>query len=394
MILLGKLTILTMGKLCRRLGLLAGLVLLCVCLPLLAGRGAEASLSEGISFSGISLALTGPEGDGTAETLAQYLGNMADVSRYCRVEAMSRREAESALAEGRVTAALILPEDLIGRIWRGEDTDLELLVDGDRPLESALTLWVGQSAADLLASVQSGISAVLARYDAAPPPGLDRDRVVGEINLRYVQWTLNRQDLFRTETLLPTGSLPVSLHYGLSLFCFLLLSMAPLWAWCFQGAWPRGLGRLLYVGRSPLFGFCAAAAACALPIVPVSAAGLAAVGGAVSIGDAVLYALFFAAHASFWASLTHSEAGCGAASGLAGAALLFLAGGIVPPVLLPPALARLGSWTPIAWMRALASPSLGHPGRPALCLAGLSLVLLTAAGALYCRRVRREGASG
>ncbi len=393
LLLFWTLTKLTMGKLCRQLGLMAGLVLLCVLLPALAGRGAESALTEGVDFSPIVLAAAGPEGDDTAQTLERYMSSMADVRQYCQMEAMSQEAALSALERGDVTAALLLPEDMIRRIQRGEDVDLELVVDGSRPLESALTYWVGRSAADLLASVQSGIYAVLERYDASPPAGLDRDRVVGEINLRYVQWTLGRQDLFRTETLLPTQSLPIALHYGLSLFFFLILSAAPLCAWCFQGSWPASQRRLLYVRRSPLPGFLAGALSCAVLMAAASLIGLTALAGERlpgTVGTALLCGLFFAAHASFWGTVTRSAAGCGGAALLADLSLLALAGGIVPPSLMMPALARLGALSPIGWMRSLAAAGRGYPvqGRPVLCLLGLSASLLICAGALYARRVR------
>ena len=57
------------GRLCRQLWLLAGVILLCTVLPVLAGRGAQQLLSQGVSFSGITLAVTAPEGDGTPQLL-------------------------------------------------------------------------------------------------------------------------------------------------------------------------------------------------------------------------------------------------------------------------------------------------------------------------------------
>ena len=43
------------GRLCRQLWLLAGVILLCTVLPVLAGRDAQQLLSQGVSFSGITL---------------------------------------------------------------------------------------------------------------------------------------------------------------------------------------------------------------------------------------------------------------------------------------------------------------------------------------------------
>ena len=79
---------------------------------------------------------------------------------------------------------------------------------GDRPLESLLLLWVGQSASDILSAFQSGVYAVLDLYAQDPPPGLGRDQVVVDINLRYITLALDRTGFFRTEEVFATGALP------------------------------------------------------------------------------------------------------------------------------------------------------------------------------------------
>ena len=101
------------GRLCRQLWLLAGVILLCTVLPVLAGRGAQQLLSQGVSFSGITLAVTAPEGDGTPQLLERYLGQLTDIRQYCTFEAMAYQDALSALESGGVTAVLVLPEDFV-----------------------------------------------------------------------------------------------------------------------------------------------------------------------------------------------------------------------------------------------------------------------------------------
>ena len=82
------------GRLCRQLWLLAGVILLCTVLPVLAGRGAQQLLSQGVSFSGITLAVTAPEGDGTPQLLERYLGQLTDIRQYCTFEAMAYQLAK------------------------------------------------------------------------------------------------------------------------------------------------------------------------------------------------------------------------------------------------------------------------------------------------------------
>ena len=116
-----KLTALTMGKLCQQRWLLAGLVLLCLLLPLGAGRAAEVLLSRGVNFAGVTLAITAPEGDGVPQLLEQFMGEMEDIAQYCNIvaleegaalEALSRGAAEAVVVEQRRDAARLVTENL------------------------------------------------------------------------------------------------------------------------------------------------------------------------------------------------------------------------------------------------------------------------------------------
>ncbi len=395
LILFQKLTGLTFGRLCRQLWLLAGLAALCAALPLLAGRAAETALSEGVSFEHITLAVTAAEGDGLPRQLERTIGGMSDVSRYCQLRAMDRAEALEALEAGQVTAVLDLPEDFVRAVQSGENPDLRIIVDGGRPLESLLTLWVGQSAADLLAAAQAGIYAVLEEYDRMPPPGLTRDQAVMEVNLKYVQWTLNRRELFNTKQLLPTDALPIALHYQLSLLAYLALSMAPLFAWTCQGPWLTGLRRLRYARRSVLWGLLASLLSCWAVMTAALFAALKLLlplPASQALGTAAIWAAFFAAWAAACALLTRSAAGCGGLSFLLALGLLALSGGIVPPVLLPETLRRLGALSPIAWMRAAAAKPLGYTvmGHPSAALLGVAVVLCLLSAGLYVRRAGEQ----
>ncbi|BAL00633.1 hypothetical protein OBV_34340 [Oscillibacter valericigenes Sjm18-20] len=372
---------LTVGKLCQQLYRLVGLSLLCILLPFVTGQGAEQALSAGVSFSGVTLAITAPEGDKVPEQVERYVGGMEDVQQYCHVEAMDAAEARQALKDGKVTAVLELPKDFVSSVQRGENPDVRLIVDGQHPTEELLTLWVGQSASDLLSAVQSGIYAVLGCYEEHPIAGSSLSKTILGINLKYVQWTANRQDVFQMQTLLPTGTLPISLHYGLSLLSALLLSLGPLFVWNFQGNWLTYHRRLRLAGRSSLAGFCSSIIVITAAMLPVMTVGLAAVGGlpvlaALQVG--FFWAILFAAWSACCGLLTRSATGCGCLSFAAMLAALLLSGGAVPPVMMPAVLHRLEWCSPITWMRALAVESLGYA--PAHSSLGL---LLTAVAVLY-----------
>lgn len=384
----------TLGKLRRQLWLLAGLALLCAALPLLAGQAAQQLLSRGVGMEGITLAISSPQGDGTAELLERYMGGMEDVAQYCRIVAMEEKEAMAALEAGEVTAVLALPEGFIQGVMWGENPDLELVVAGDRPLESLLLLWVGQSASDILSAFQSGVYAVLDLYDQSPPPGLDRDQVVVDINLRYITLALDRSGMFREEEVSATGALPILPHYGLSLLAYFILSAAPLFAPVYTGSWLAFQRRLRGAGRSCLGGYAGGVVVVAGAMLVLIVPCLLACGGgrppalAAAAAGMTLFGSLFSALCCLAAQ---RDAGRGGLAFIVSLLSLFLAGGVVPPVLLPSAVRQLSPLSPVTWLRQLAAWPMGYEVAPltwaclALSTAGMAVLCL----ALYRRRAER-----
>lgn len=388
---------LTAGRLRRQLWLLVGLALLCLLLPLGAGQAAQRLLSRGVEFSGVTLAIAAPEGDDTAGLLERYMGGMEDIAQYCRVVAMTEGDALDALADGEVTAVLCLPERFIQGVMYGENPDLRLIVAGDRPLESLLLLWVGQSASDILSAFQSGVYAVLDLYAQDPPPGLSRDQVVVDINLRYITLALDRTGFFRMEEVSATGALPIPLHYGLSLLAYFGLSAAPLLMPLYTGGWLGFQRRLRCAGRGCGPGFSSGVTVGALALLALLLPSLLLGGGADPLalaGAAALMAVFCSLFAALCCLAAESAAGCGGAAFSVSLASLLLAGGVIPPVLLPGAVRRLSGLSPVTWLRELAAWPMGYEVQPLTwaCL-GLSAAGMAALSfALYRGRTEREGA--
>lgn len=205
-----------------------------------------------------------------------------------------------------MTAVLALPEDFIQGVMRGDNPDLRLIVSGDRPLEPLLLLWVGQSASDILSAFQGGVYAVLELYEEDPPPGLTRDQVVLDINLRYIRLALGRGGLFHTEEVSATRALPIPLHYGLALLAYLALSAAPLSAPIYSGSWLSFQRRLRCVGRGTAGGYFGGVLAGGLALFLLLAPGLAGLGrGASSRSWARRWP---------WPSTAPCSAGCAACS--------------------------------------------------------------------------------
>ena len=382
---------LTLGRLCRQRWLLAGLALLCLLLPLGAGRAAGELLSRGVDFSPVTLAVSAPEGDQVPLQLEQFMGEMEDVAQYCRIVSMDEEAALAALARGEAAAVLDLPQDFIRGVMWGENPDLRLIVSGDRPLEALLLLWVGQSASDILSAFQSGVYAVLDLYEETPPPGLTRDQVVFDINLRYISLALDRTGMFQSRELSATRTLPVPLHYALALLSYFALSAAPLFVPIYSGGWLRPQRRLRAASRGVAVGYWAGVLAGALLLLPLLLPALLLAGGGPSLpllGAALGMALFCSVFSSVCCLVSRSAAGCGLLAFTVSLAALALAGGIVPPVLLPGPVRGLSVLSPVSWLQRLAVGAVGRPPDPSavLCLTASGAVLAVLTLSLYRRR--------
>ena len=387
-----KITGMTLGKLCQQPWLLAGLTLLCFLLPLIIGPAAEAALSEGVSFSGITLAVAAPEGDSAPDLLEKLLPKMEDVSQYCEVVAMDRDAAIRALERGEVTAVLVLPENLVQGIMDGTNPDVELIVPGDMPMEALLTLCVGQSASDLLSAVQSGVYAVLEEYGKTPPAGLSYGDAVTQINLRYVRWTLGRQQMFLEDPVAVTRQLPIGVHYGLSLLVYLALSLAPLFMSVYSGSWIQAQKRFRAVGRGIGGFYVSSLSACTfvlLPLMTVVSLLLTRGDPVTALGMGALCACFCAAFGTVCCLLTANTGSCGVVSFLGALVFLFLSGGVLPPVLLPQTMQKLMLLSPMTWLRstlALAVEDYEMHWGYAVATAAATVALAVLGNVLYRRR--------
>lgn len=390
--------VLTMGRLRRQLWLTAGLALLCLALPLGAGRAAQALLTRGVDFRGVTLAVTAPEGDPTPARLAEYMNAMEDIAQYCRMEAMGEDEALEALERGEVTAVLALPEEFIRGVRQGENPDLRLIAAADRPLESLLLLWVGQSAADILSAFQGGVYAVLDLYEQSPFPGLTREQAAAGINLRYIAMALDRANFFEMRQVSATQALPIPLHYALSLLCYFALSAAPLFMPVYTGNWLRFQRRLRGAGRSCAAGFFSGVAAGVPLLLLLLFPALLAAGEGRNVpallGAAAVMAVFCSLFGALCCLAAGSAGRCGAAAFLVSLLSLVLAGGIVPPALLPRALQELGWLSPVSWLRQTAAWAMGHEAERSgwVCLALAAAGMAAGAFALYRREANREEA--
>ena len=225
---------------------------------------------------------------------------------------------------------------------------------------------------------------------------MDYQQAVTQINLRYVTWMMNRQNMFRTQIISATDQLPIGLHYGLSLLTYLALSLAPFFMVIFDANWIVAQRRFRTAARgSGVFYGASFTAYWLVVFLLLTAAQLALFRNNLEtiLLTSALCALFCAASGGFSCLLTADTGNCGLLS--FGSSLVFLAlsGGILPPVLMPQVLRNLIPCWPVTWFRnlmAISADDVSFPISSTIALVSASLLMMVLSRLLYHHRGKCE----
>ena len=208
--------------------------------------------------------------------------------------------------------------------------------------------------------------------------------------MKCIQWVLNRDGTFQEVKVSASGVLPVSLHYSLSILGYLGLAAAPLFFDLYTPPRLQARRRLRAVGWQS--GLCCFSdlTASSFILYLILAAGL---GAITRSPKALLYAIPMAILCALFAALCcllcRGAAGSGGTAFVLALVFLGLAGGILPPALLPKAIRDISWLSPISWLRTLSAGCAGYPmENQILIAAGAAIVLLfVLCQLLYTHRV-------
>ncbi len=363
----------------RRLALLALAALLIALSGQVASRAlADAFQNPAGALTGLRIAVSGPG----AQSAVRLAGQMEDIRAYCTfVAAQDEQDARALVEHGEASAAVLLPDGFLGSIYSGDNLAPTLLIDDSRPLEGYLARWAGECAIGLLMDAQTGVTAVREAYIAGRADGMQpeksRKQTIEEINLVYIQAALSRSDAYRVQTVSATGALAPGDHYALSALAYLALLGGTVCFPLFDERSRRSFLCRLEGAGQPLFALrLASLTVCALLLAMVTGVPLALLGG-FSFAGVAAGAVFAAGLAGVCAALTGHASGTSLTIFLVATVSLFVAGGILPPALLPAPLRTLLPGSPVRLLALALSPACGYAPQPLATgvLAGLGLLL-------------------
>lgn len=211
----------------KTLGILPRMFLQAILLMILIGTiafcGVKSMEKEPLAVK-VDIGIVVREDNTTTRLALGYVESMESVSQICSFRQVSEEEGLVLLAEGKLAALIVLPEQLVEGIMNGKNPAVEILFPENARLEAMLLRELTESGAGLLKVAQAQIYGA---YDTAVEYGLTEQLSLmeAEIDSYNLAFALDRLALYETETVSATGRMSTLQFYVSSgVVLFLLLS--------------------------------------------------------------------------------------------------------------------------------------------------------------------------
>lgn len=359
--------------------LLAALVLYAA-LAVLLGAVGQAAEQETVKFP---LALCGSTDDPLVQLGITALQRL-DATRFSvDLYTMTESEAQKALADGTISAYIVLPEGFVDAAMYGNIPTLRYVTLTETTGPAAIfQREVTQVISHILLSAQKGVYGI---SSALQDNGLGSSAysLMNDLALKYAELALTRENAFRLQIL----GIDSGLELGEYLFCGLSVLLIFLWNLSFA---PMAVQRDVSLNRMlAVKGHGAAGQAVADFFAFLLGMGvLTAFSGVLlpfPLWSLLLVTVLAASFSFFIFSLTDSLLGGVVLHFLSSVGMCFLSGCMYPVSFFPDGIRQLAPWLPACACREFLA------GGSPLSLIGWTAVFLAAAVFLRWRRVRRVG---
>lgn len=383
----------------KRIPALLAMVLAALILSAAAAIAGNA-LFAGKGFAGITVAAAFEDDDQELTLLMGIVASTPSLASYVNVQLVSPDEALDMLKSGNAAVAAIFPKGFILSVLQGENLSPTIYLNSANRLENTLVLLLSQNITRMLARAQQGIALTLHVHEATQTTNPSRSTTVKDINIEYINFVLASKNMFNKEVVSPTGMLTLAQHYLLSSLLFFTALATPLLFRLYSLRVQHGWVQRLRSAGQPLWVYSmaqiAAGAAALFVLLGLLAGGMAATSGLaprlIVLPGMLLVALCLSCF-GFLCCNAGNILGAVSINFLLSMAMLVIAGGLIPQILLPAALAALTPFSPFTWMLGALAPLFGVNAGPQALLQTTALAaLLILAVQLVAWRTEKGGA--
>lgn len=218
---------LELKRACKRLPhMAAGAIVLMIMLGTIAFAASKMLYGEA-ALGRITVGVVLPDNDLVSKKLVSMLGSLDSVKSICDFQYMKEDRAIEQLKNGKIYGVMSIPKDFVQSIMNGTNMPVTITLPEGNTLESGIFKELTQAGARTLGSAQAGIYAggqLLESYGLESFTG----RLELDLNNIYMDYSLSREDYFRTVRVSATDDVEPLEFYGISAFVlYLLLAAIP-----------------------------------------------------------------------------------------------------------------------------------------------------------------------
>lgn len=196
-------------------------ILLMVIIGTIAFCGVKSMEKEPLAVS-VDIAVVAEDDNAVTQMAIGFVESMESVSEFCSFRQVSEEEGFALLEEGKVAALILLPEQLVEGIMNGQNPAVEIYFAKQAGLESMLFKELTDAGALLLNVAQAqiyGAGDTAAAYDFT-----DKLSVMEmEIDSYNLAFALDRLALYETEQVSATGQMNTMQYFAASAVVLFLL---------------------------------------------------------------------------------------------------------------------------------------------------------------------------
>ncbi len=264
------------------------------------------------------------------------------------VNAEDMQEANAMLDTGEIQAIIELPTGFVNSVMNGKNLSPNVITKMATPIETAIVNALANGLEEIMTSTQSGIYTVL---DHAHEQGLYSEALMIDANLRFVEFFLDRDDVFYENSLEYSETMSLGEHYAILFFMyFIALSTAIFHADLNVKNEQIVYARLRSVGAVESVLYYTKLLAVFMLYFAMTLVYLVALRGEIELSmvicSAVSILLLCAVQAVVFTAIDNFTAAATLSFLLHGFSLV-AAGGILPPVMLSANMRSLGEWLPM-----------------------------------------------
>lgn len=152
---------------------------------------------EAIEENGrIKVGVTVPEKDTMAMALVNTIQDMGELSSLCDFSILLEEEGKQKLEQGEISALIVVPEEILQRIYRNDKTSIAMYMPEKPTLESAMMREFAEAGMSLVLTAKAGDYTAYQMYQKYGKAGSMRT-IAEDMNGRYIQFVIRQKTLFR-----------------------------------------------------------------------------------------------------------------------------------------------------------------------------------------------------